>query len=1078
MSTSVRFMPRGGRLAAWSAVLLATLPLGAPAGAQSFGQSVNQPATTVHTGDTGAPGPQPTEADPDDTAPAVEVVRYDSSDPYAMSIEMAGALVAPAGGTSEWAVLSPGESWAEAAAAGPLAASLDAPVLLVPPGGLQARTARPDLVAFLRSAGVRRVVIVGSPDVLPNHEPSVLYGLGMLPRNTERVHGTDPIGTSVAVAERMGLPAEMGELGRTVIIADDQSVADTVALGPLAAAGPFPLLLTASDALDPRIATYLTEHKVSHAVLVGGEAAVTPAVEDAVKTAGAQVTRLAGIDRYHTATLAMDLLAESPRCADEAIDNIGLVPAEEPRLALTAGRLLGPQCIPLLFTDADGLAPVSQNHMYLYRHRTGIEPAWHLIGDEVTIDPTVIERPPVRMATVADNPDGDGQHIVVLDEHHQPTRYLLDAGFDGITHVQWTADGSVISFTGIRDGMPYVYEGVRDGVWAFRETVQGGTRRTYELDLRSGTARPQSPFPSWYRRPIEDTWVDPLPSPDRKYIVFRAPAEDYARHSLFALHVDTGEVQQLTHNTTDDTHHVVSSDWLPDGRRLIYTHVTIAQLKNPVPPEFPDDPTRAYAFAEPRQFGSECGNVPQQRAHLVDVATGLANPLPHNGYLVDQPLLASPDGRFIAIKSYQDYEFAPERHIHHFFYWGCTHDGIGLPSVSVYSVSSPEPRPVTEDSLSGYDPTWSPGSNFLVFRAPTGMHAGHSLLAVDAETGNVAHITRNQSDEHHHIAQHWLSDESRLLYSVQSIELLAEPCHHLSPEQQRPFGVPHVEADIVDLQRGHSVPLEHDGLVAGSYSGSGFSLAPDGRHVSFVASPSYEPVSSQASCGYTGSGDSRFYLYDVSAPPPRPVELDGLDAFGRLWSPDGRYLPLAQHGLSRRGRPEWTYLVLDTHNGTIWRLPLSDIFETRARFDDVAWTPDGTRLLSDVDLYDFEFGDYRDTTYATVIADVEAKRIVRLAVPEELEGYLRFHGFSPDGQAVVHSDGNRSGTLRVHDTGNGALLGTYHAYAANEPGESVFDNPDDSALDNILEGFRFSAEWSPAGIFASSEHYLWSHQDY
>lgn len=433
MSTSVRFMPRGGRLAAWGAVLLAALLLGVPAGAQSALQGVNQPAATVQTGDAGARGPQTTEADPDDAVPAVEVVRYDSSDPYAMSIELASALMASADGSSEWVVLASGESWAEAAAAGPLAVSLGAPVLLVPPGGLQSPAARPDLVEFLRSAGTRRVVIVGSSEVLPNHEPSVLYGLGVLPRNIERVHGADRVGTSIAVAERIGLPAEMEGLGRTVIIASHQSVADAAAVGPLAAAGPFPLLLTATDALDSRITAYLAEHDVAHVVLAGGTAAITTAVQQAIEAADITVTRLAGQNRYHTAALAMDLLAEVPHCAEAAIDSIGLALGEEPLLALTAARLLGPQCIPLLFTDTDRLAPITQNHLYLYRHRTGVEPNWHLIGDEITIDPSAIEHPPVRMATVADNPDGDGQHIVVLDEHHQARRFLLDAGFSWIT---------------------------------------------------------------------------------------------------------------------------------------------------------------------------------------------------------------------------------------------------------------------------------------------------------------------------------------------------------------------------------------------------------------------------------------------------------------------------------------------------------------------------------------------------------------------------------------------------------------------------------------------------------------------
>ncbi|MCY3948802.1 MAG: cell wall-binding repeat-containing protein [Acidimicrobiaceae bacterium] len=265
------------------------------------------------------------EAMPDDSAGGVAVTRYAGPDHYALSIELARALVDAGDGTSEWVVLASGESWADAAAAGPLAASLGAPVVLVPPGGLQTAAARPDLVEFLRSSGVRRVVIVGSPDVLPNHEPSVLYGLGMLPRNIERVHGDDPIGASVAVAERMGMPSEFADLGRTVIIASDQSVADAVAVGPLAAAGPFPLLLTTSDALDPRLATYLADQDVEHVVLVGGTTAIAPKVQEALETAGTTVTRLAGEDRYHTAVLAMDLLAGVPRCADVEIDNVGLV---------------------------------------------------------------------------------------------------------------------------------------------------------------------------------------------------------------------------------------------------------------------------------------------------------------------------------------------------------------------------------------------------------------------------------------------------------------------------------------------------------------------------------------------------------------------------------------------------------------------------------------------------------------------------------------------------------------------------------------------------------------------------------
>ena len=60
----------------------------------------------------------------DDSAGGVEVVRYAGSDRYELSLAVAQALVDADGGTSEWVVLASGESWAEAATAGPLAASL------------------------------------------------------------------------------------------------------------------------------------------------------------------------------------------------------------------------------------------------------------------------------------------------------------------------------------------------------------------------------------------------------------------------------------------------------------------------------------------------------------------------------------------------------------------------------------------------------------------------------------------------------------------------------------------------------------------------------------------------------------------------------------------------------------------------------------------------------------------------------------------------------------------------------------------------------------------------------------------
>ena len=432
------------------------LPVSAVGAAEQPAASADEPVANAQA---------ETKSGSNESASSVEVVRYAGSDQHELSLSVAQALVDADGGTSEWVVLASGESWADAVAAGPLAASLDAPVVLVPPGGLQTAAARPDLVEFLKSSGVRRVVIVGSPDVLPNHEPSALYGLGMLPRNIERVHGDDPIGTSIAVAERIGAPAEFGELGRTVIVASDQSVADAVTVGPLAAAGPFPLLLSAHDALDPRIATYLTDQQIEHVVLVGGTAAITPAVQNAIEVAGSTVTRLAGRDRSETSRRVAGLFeqhtADDPACTGDAI-RIGLVLAQHPEQALNAGPLLATLCTPLRYTEPDRLSAELRNTLYLARqqgHR--VELLFFASEPSIADSDLSVSLPPVQLAFVSVGEvtqSGKRNAQIAVVNEHGAIRSFSQTEFEipawppastqvcGLRNLDWSPAGRYLSY--------------------------------------------------------------------------------------------------------------------------------------------------------------------------------------------------------------------------------------------------------------------------------------------------------------------------------------------------------------------------------------------------------------------------------------------------------------------------------------------------------------------------------------------------------------------------------------------------------------------------------------------------------
>ena len=527
------------------------------------------PVTSAGAADEPAAASEPA-SNTEDPAGGVQVVRYAGSDRYAMSIEVAQALVDAEGGSSEWVVLVSGESWADAAAAGPLAASLGAPVVLVPSGGLQALSARIEFAELLRSAGVRRVMIVGSGIVLPDHKQSVLYGLGMLPRDVERLHGTDPVATSIAVAERISAPAELGELDRTVVIASDRSVADAVAVGPLAAAGPFPLLFTAPDALDPRIAAYLTEYEIAHVVLVGGTAAITPAVQHAIESAGVTVTRLAGRDRIDTARLAADLFdqhtADDPACYAGPF-GMGLAATQQPEGALTAGALLAQQCAPLRYTEPDRLPADLRNTLFLVSSHPEGARVLAFAGEAQV--PDEIVRPSVPPALVAYSsgwPQGHLRHgqaaVAIVDELGQrrlyPVGTTLNSGYLGDVFA-WSPDGRFLAYVDAYHDRPQlmVIDTVGDEV------------------VEASLEAPNVLFSGWHR---------PVWSPDSTRLAFSAFPGDastlaswdmggdrgpyiYPTAEMYAFDTQTGETARLTHNATSDEPHA----WSPDGGSIAFT---------------------------------------------------------------------------------------------------------------------------------------------------------------------------------------------------------------------------------------------------------------------------------------------------------------------------------------------------------------------------------------------------------------------------------------------------------------------------------------------------------------------------
>ncbi|MFZ7089081.1 cell wall-binding repeat-containing protein [Curtobacterium sp. RRHDQ10] len=162
------------------------------------------------------------------------------------------------------------------------------------------------LVERVAADGVRSFPLRERPRVLAVSAGSLWVGtedgFGRVGQaSTSRTAGADRFATSVALA-RAAFPTTAD----VVLVATGANFPDALAAGPAAAELGGPLLLTATDTLPPDVADEIRSLRPTRIIVVGGTAAVTDRVRDALRTVaastpgGATVERLAGADRFDT----------------------------------------------------------------------------------------------------------------------------------------------------------------------------------------------------------------------------------------------------------------------------------------------------------------------------------------------------------------------------------------------------------------------------------------------------------------------------------------------------------------------------------------------------------------------------------------------------------------------------------------------------------------------------------------------------------------------------------------------------------------------------------------------------------
>src|SRR5690606_6787534 len=198
--------------------------------------------------------------------------------------------------TSPTALLARADLFPDALTTGALQGLFDAPLLLSGGDELDER-----VVTELERLGTTNVVVLGNEQAISETLTDALAADGL---NVYRLGGATRIETAVAAVSEANPDATTAVLTRAYAAegADDaQAFADLLGVSPWAAEHDWPVLLSQSEVLTPSVAAFLADSALTEIIIIGGETAISAAVEEAINELGIATRRVAGSNRFATA---------------------------------------------------------------------------------------------------------------------------------------------------------------------------------------------------------------------------------------------------------------------------------------------------------------------------------------------------------------------------------------------------------------------------------------------------------------------------------------------------------------------------------------------------------------------------------------------------------------------------------------------------------------------------------------------------------------------------------------------------------------------------------------------------------
>ena len=170
--------------------------------------------------------------------------------------------------------------------------------------------------------------------------------------------------------------------GGTVVLVNGNAVADGIAATPLAASENASILLANTNNLPKETANRMKEIAPQKVIIVGGENAVSKALEAKIANDYAvEVQRIAGKDRYATSFEIAKALVESGAEIKTAYIVSGMGEAD----ALSVASKAGEDKQPIILTGKDSISP----EMYEWLKEQNLEDAYFIGGNKVISDDVI-----------------------------------------------------------------------------------------------------------------------------------------------------------------------------------------------------------------------------------------------------------------------------------------------------------------------------------------------------------------------------------------------------------------------------------------------------------------------------------------------------------------------------------------------------------------------------------------------------------------------------------------------------------------------------------------------------------------